>query len=641
MCGIVGFTNRHARSEAVISAMMRRIPHRGPDESGVYCDERIAVGHLRLTIIEPDGGHQPRVDQATGDLLVFNGEIYGYREHAEWLTSRGLALRDGSDTEVLFQMIREVGIDAAIERIDGMFAFAYRDGRSGALYLVRDRFGEKPLFFAQRGSRLIFASEIKAMLAHPDLNDAGFDARALETYLAFDYVLAPATGIEGIEKLGAGELLRFADGSLDRRTYWLPHLPSAGGAAAPSGTMDEQADRLTDLFDQSIRDRLVADVPVGLFLSGGLDSALIAARVSRLKPDTAAYTIRFEGGGYDETPYAAEVARHFGLRHHIHDVGRPELFEAIDAIEAQMDEPFADNSIVPTYLLCRAARRDVTVALGGDGGDELFAGYINFQAQVASLPLATMPKALAGIPRMLSRLLPVRDDYMSARFKFDQLFHACGEAPRYHAFQWMASFDARELAALLGRHGASGALADAVDRELGRSAPSSALERLQYLFCRLYLANNILTKVDRASMYNSLEVRAPFLARPLAEFALSLPGHMKIRRLETKRILRHLGRRWLPRSVTERPKHGFALPVSSLIRGALSERVTDTLLDAANPMAAVVARPEIERLLEEHRGRIRDNRKRIWSLFCLFIFARNIRRLQEEARRDDLALSPS
>ncbi|MDH3668917.1 MAG: asparagine synthase (glutamine-hydrolyzing) [Paracoccaceae bacterium] len=625
MCGIVGFTSPGGNPKAILSPMMSAIAYRGPDESGTYADDRIAVGHLRLTIIEPDGGHQPRVDDQTGDLLVYNGEIYGYRAHADWLRGRGVALRDGSDTEVLFQMIRHLGIDEALERLDGMFAFAYRDGATGTLWLARDRFGEKPLFYARRGDRLIFGSEVKALLAHPDLRGCDFDHAALAQYLAFDYVPAPATGLDGIEKLAPGEVLTLKSGQVERRTYWLPNLPSAGGPAAAPSSIDEQADRLTGLLDRSIESRLIADVPVGLFLSGGLDSALIAARASKLAPEITAYTIRFEGGGYDETPFAAEVANHFGLRHRIFDVGKDELFSAIGTIEARMDEPFADSSIVPTYLLCRAARQDVTVALGGDGGDELFAGYINFQAQAASPLLRAMPKALKGLPRAASRLLPAHDDYMSSRFKIDQLLNAWGEQTRYQSFQWMSAFDAAEIGALMSQ---DDGLVAAIDRELAQSHPTKGLEQQQYLFCRLYLPNAILTKVDRASMYNSLEVRAPFLARPLAEFAFSLPGPMKLRRLETKRILRHLGRRLLPTSVTERAKHGFALPVASLIRGPLSELVSDTLLDESNPLADFVSRAGIEQTLADHRDRRRDNRKRIWALYCLFQFARNVRTLQ-------------
>ena len=632
MCGLVGFTEPCSHSRKTLSQMMRPIGYRGPDEDGTHIDSDLAVGHLRLTIIAPDGGQQPRVDENSGDLLVFNGEIYGHREHGDWLLSQGIPLRDSSDTEVLFQMIRLLGVDEALERLDGMFAFAYREGSSGALYLARDRFGEKPLFFARKSNALIFASEIKGLLQHPALHDTGFDHAAIEAYLALDYVPAPQTGMADVEKLRPGEIVRYQDGMLRKNFYWKPHLPSAGGPSAGPGDIDAQSDRLRELLDQSIQSRLVADVPVGLFLSGGLDSALIAARASRFAPGITAFTIRFDGDSYDESPFAAEVAKKFGLRHEIHDVGREALFSAIEAIETRMDEPFADNSIIPTYLLCQAARQDVTVALGGEGADELFAGYVNFQAQIASPFLAAMPKALRGWPRAMGRALPVKDKYMSLGFKIDQLLNGWGEKTRYQPFQWMSAYSSADLQTLLARRPDSDRLMATIDRELEFSEPADPLERLQYLFCRLYLANDILTKVDRASMYNSLEVRAPFLARPLAEFALSLPGPMKIKRSRTKRILRHLGGRLLPRTVTERAKHGFALPVASLIRGHLAEPISDILFDRSNPMANFFVTSEIEKIVSEHRNRTRDNRKRIWSLYCLFIFARNTRALQAAAR---------
>lgn len=636
MCGIVGFTNPATGAESLLRQMMTCIRYRGPDEEGIYLDNEIACGHLRLTIVAPDGGQQPRANRQTGDVLIFNGEIYGYLDHADWLRSEGVSLKDESDTEVLYQMIRHIGIDAALDRLDGMFAFAYRDGRSGALYLVRDRFGEKPLFYAQRSGALIFASEIKSLLQHPALHGVDFDYEAIEEYLFLDYVPAPKTGLSRVEKLRPGEILKFVNGDVKKNTYWIPPLPSTGTSSTAIGDIDTLADQLTILLDQSIEARLIADVPVGVFLSGGIDSALIAARASRFEPNITAYTIRFNDEGYDETPYAVEVAEKFCLRHEVCDVGKQDVIAAIDSIESQMDEPYADNSIVPTYLLCETAGRDVTVALGGDGGDELFAGYINFQAQKISPVLAAMPKILQGVPRTIGRNLSTNDNYMSFGFKFDQLLNGWGEPAKYQSMQWMSAFSEKDLVGLLNRPAEKNALKNVIDRELDFSNPTDAQEQLQYLFCRLYLANDILTKVDRASMYHSMEVRSPFLARPLAEFALSLPGPIKIHGRESKRILRQLGRRWLPESVSSRAKHGFALPVAGLIRGHLAEPISDTLLDKSNPIAHYFSQKSIATLLSEHISRRRDHRKRIWSLYCLFLFARNIRNLQSATQQHNV-----
>jgi len=301
-----------------------------------------------------------------------------------------------------------------------------------------------------------------------------------------------------------------------------------------------------------------------------------------------------------------------------------------------MDEPFADNSIVPTFLLCKAARRDVTVALGGDGGDELFAGYVNFRAQQYSALLAAMPKVTKAWARTIGQQFPTNDNYMNFGFKLDQLLNGWGESTTYQPLQWMSAFNREDLSKLLAQPGESDALKEAIDNELTFSKPSDPIERLQYLFCRLYLSNDILTKVDRASMYHSLEVRSPFLAQPLAEFAFSLPGPMKIRGKNSKRILRNLGRRWLPNNVTERGKHGFALPVAKLIRCHLAEPSGSTLLDRSNPMTEYFLTPMIEKMLLEHKTHRRDHRKRIWSLYCLFLFARNIRKQQSTAQTNTL-----
>jgi len=275
MCGIVGFTQPGSGAESLVRQMMASIRYRGPDEEGFYIDSAIACGHVRLAIVEPNGGQQPRVNEQNGDVLLFNGEIYNFRAHAKWLQSEGITLKDGSDTEVLYQMIQYLGVDKALAKLDGMFAFAFREGESGDLYLVRDRFGEKPLFFAQQPGTFIFGSEVKSLLQHPALQQTDFDFSAISAYLALDYAPAPSTGILGIEKLRPGEIVKYSNGELHKHHYWLPSMPSAGRSQLTSGTIDSLTDDLGDLLDQSIKSRLVADVPVGLFLSGGIDSACL------------------------------------------------------------------------------------------------------------------------------------------------------------------------------------------------------------------------------------------------------------------------------------------------------------------------------------------------------------------------------
>ncbi len=626
MCGIVGFTRPDPRAEDIVRGMMAAIRHRGPDDQDVQIDEYIATGHLRLTIIDPVGGRQPRYDPATGDVLVFNGEIYDYTSHAARLTEQGVRLRDRSDTEVLFQMIRRNGVDQTLRSLDGMFAFAYRDGATGQVTLARDKFGEKPLFYAHIHGQLIFASEIKALRRHPACAALGFDFDAISQYLTFDYVPAPRTGFQAIHKLLPGHLLQFDGQEIDLKPYWhMPFQDDAHHKAVRRQGEEAAIDALETRLRQSIESRLVADVPVGVFLSGGVDSALIAALARDSAPGIAAYTIKLPGDGYDETPCAARVAEQFGMPHHIREVSGTDVLDALDKIEALQDEPFSDPSIVPTYLLCETARQGVKVALGGDGGDELFAGYINFQANKHARLMSHIPGGLASALRRMTGVLPSSDRYMGLSFKLAQLSQGFGRPERHQPFLWMAPFDQAARERLLTDELTTQERFEPIDQWIAHQGQAHPLDELQFLFSRIYLPDDILTKVDRASMYNSLEVRAPFLSPGVAECAFGLPPEWRMNGSKTKYLLRKLALRYLPSDIVWRRKHGFGLPVASMLRGALRERVHDVLLDTANPLSGCFVRREVERLLEDHMAGRADHRKRLWSLYCLYRFAAGAR----------------
>jgi len=635
MCGLAGFTRLPGAADnqecrALVERMLAPIAYRGPDQTGIHIGGGIALGHLRLTVIAPDGGVQPRVDAATGDALAFNGEIYGYRDHAEALRRDGVVLRDRSDTEVLFQMIRRLGIEAALERLDGMFAFVYRDGATGTVTLARDRFGEKPLCYGVAGGQLVFASEVKSLRRYPAFAAAPFDAEAINQYLAFDYVPGVRTPFAGIGRVRPGHIVRFGQGRVEERAYFeLARAGAAGRAAAEAESEEATLDRIEALLDRSVRDRLVADVPVGVFLSGGVDSALIAALAARHAPGTVAFTIRMDEDSYDETPFAAAVARHHGLRHEVAHLAGGELIRALDAVEARLDEPFADPSIVPTYLLSEFARRSVTVALGGDGGDELFAGYAPFKLARWQSAIAHAPRIVGQALRGVAARLPASGGYMSLDFVLSQFAAGLGRSAPAQLFHWMAPFDEAERADLLAPDAREMLPADPfrpVEEALAKASGApfdDAIGRMQYLFAAFYLPDDVLTKVDRASMYNSLEVRAPFLDRVLAEAAFALPTRLKVRGGETKYLLKRLAARHLSHELVYRPKHGFAVPVAGLLRGPLRARVADTLLDAGNPLAGWFRRPALESMLRDHASGRRDHRKRLWSLYCLFRFAAN------------------
>ena len=632
MCGLAGYFGLNGRRSAnearhLVAEMLDQIRYRGPDEDGIHVDDRLALGHLRLTIVAPDGGAQPRVDAASGDVLGFNGEIYDYARHADELRRDGVHLRDASDTEVLFQMIRRHGVRGALDRLDGMFAFVFYEGAEGTFHLARDRFGEKPLFYGTAGRTLAFASELKSLRRHPDFAARPIDPVAVNSYLTFEYMAGEDTVFAGIRKVLPGHLVTVTPGDdglvVASEAYWRP-------AYRPIEEVDEAAaiDRMETLIDDSVRARLVADVPVGVFLSGGVDSGLIAAVAARHAPGITAFTVKMTDASYDETAFARAVAQTYGLRHEVAELDDRALLAALDDVEARLDEPFADPSIIPTYLLSAFARRHVTVALGGDGGDELFAGYPTFRACRYQRLVQHCPGGVARAIRRLLDLLPHSGRYMAPDYVMRQVAQGLGEPLDRQCFAWLAPYtEARKRAlttpafhAAVGGADSLAPMADWLTRQDGLG--DDPVERMSYLFTKLYLPDDILTKVDRASMYNSLEVRAPYLARDVAEYAMRLPSRLKVRGRTTKYLLKALAARHLPKSLVYRGKHGFAVPMADFLRGPLRQRVAETLLDAGNPVADWFRPAAIEDMLDEHQARRRDHRKRIWSLYVLFRFAR-------------------
>ena len=623
MCGIAGFTNPGPDARPILAAMNAALGHRGPDDSGAFVDRGIALGHTRLAIIDLEGGAQPRVDAVTGDALVFNGEIYGYRALAAELRSRGLPLRDQSDTEVLFHLIRHEGVHEAVERIDGMFAFAYREGSTGRLYLVRDRFGEKPLYYGRVGEDIVFASEVPALRCHPGFVQTAPDRDAAYRFLLYEYLPGTVSGWEGIAKLEPGYILTVDEGKTTIERYWRPPMQPVG----PAMSEEEAVQRLDDLLTDSVRDRVVADVPVGVFLSGGLDSSLITALAARAAPDLTAFSVQVGQESFDETAYAAEVARHIGIRHEIVQLGDADLLGALQAVTDKLGEPLADSSLLPTWLVCRAARGLMTVALGGDGADELFFGYPNFTVQRFAGAMALIPPAIAPAFQRMMNALPGGDAYMNRRFLAVQLAQGFGAAPVRQSVLWMAPFDANGMHGLWRRlemperSSVDGILAE-IDNRAVEAGNVCAVERLAYQFLTTYLPENILTKTDRASMFNSLEVRAPFLGRALAEYACALPTRLKLRGREKKYILKRLACRYLPERIAYRKKHGFAVPIGRLLRTLFREQCRDVLMSASNPVAAWFNRSTIENLLAEHNAGRLDHGKKLWVLYILFCVAR-------------------
>ena len=619
MCGITGWANLTSHppppdgAHELLHAMCERMVHRGPDSEGLFVTNGVALGMRRLAIIDLVTGEQPAFNEDRSVAVILNGEIYNYRELRDDLEKRGHAFRSASDTEVLPHLYEEYG-DDMLRELNGMFAFALWDSRRRRLLIGRDRFGEKPLYWGVFDNTLLFASEPKVLLAHPAVKPA-LNLQALRYYLSFDYVPAPLSIYEGINKLPAAHKLVLEDGRVDVDRYWRLSYKTA----QPVPSENEAADHLRELLADAVRMRLVSDVPLGVLLSGGVDSSSVAAFAVRASTEPVkTFSISFAEASFDESAYARGVAKFLGTDHHEERLSANLAANLVSEIGAWMDEPFSDPSLVPTYLLSRFTRKHVTVALGGDGGDEIFAGYpmyagLRWGEFYQSLP----PTLRARVIEPLVRMLPVKTknlsfDYKALRFVTGAQYDAVA---RHHV--WFGSFTPEEQTDLL----TADALATS-DGEIYAQARQLADEcdnedlvtRMQSVDTRLYLAEDILTKVDRASMAVSLEVRAPFLDPRVAEFAASLPPNYKLRGHKTKYILKKAVHELLPPFVTKRGKKGFGVPVAEWLKLNLRPLARDLLSPERVRRAGVFNPDYITRLQDEHERGIANHRKLLWTL---------------------------
>jgi len=619
MCGITGWANLTSHppppdgAHELLHAMCERMVHRGPDSEGLFVTNGVALGMRRLAIIDLVTGEQPAFNEDKSVAVILNGEIYNYRELRDDLEKRGHAFRSASDTEVLPHLYEEYG-DDMLRELNGMFAFALWDSGRRRLLIGRDRFGEKPLYWGVFDNTLLFASEPKVLLAHPAVKPA-LNLQALRYYLSFDYVPAPLSIYEGINKLPAAHKLVLEDGRVDVDRYWRLSYKTA----QPVPSENEAADHLRELLADAVRMRLVSDVPLGVLLSGGVDSSSVAAFAVRASTEPVkTFSISFAEASFDESAYARGVAKFLGTDHHEERLSANLAANLVSEIGAWMDEPFSDPSLVPTYLLSRFTRKHVTVALGGDGGDEIFAGYpmyagLRWGEFYQSLP----PTLRARVIEPLVRMLPVKTknlsfDYKALRFVTGAQYDAVA---RHHV--WFGSFTPEEQTDLL----TADALATS-DGEIYAQARQLADEcdnedlvtRMQSVDTRLYLAEDILTKVDRASMAVSLEVRAPFLDPRVAEFAASLPPNYKLRGHKTKYILKKAVHELLPPFVTKRGKKGFGVPVAEWLKLNLRPLARDLLSPERVRRAGVFNPAYITRLQDEHERGVANHRKLLWTL---------------------------
>lgn len=595
--------------------MRGAIVHRGPDSDGEFCDANVALGIRRLRIIDLVSGDQPQGDEHGAVWTVFNGEIYNFVELRDELIAAGHTFRTRSDTEVIVHLYERDG-EAFVQRLDGMFALAVWDAPRRTLLLARDRLGKKPLIYHQIGSELRFASEHQALLAGSPRAPLRPDSDAIALYLRLGYVPGPSDAFAGVRKLEPAELLIWRDGEIMRRRYWAP----------PQGTIrvgeTEAASEVRRLFDRAVRKRLVADVPVGAFLSGGIDSSALVASMAAQSSLVRTFTIGFDEPDYSETAHARRIAERFGTEHH-EFVVRPDMLAVMPLLVRHYGEPFADSSAIPTYYLAKLTRGSVTVALAGDGGDELFAGYQRYQAVRLAAVLDRIPaSARQVVLGAVASLLPRSGSERSPQVRLRRFL--CGasgpSADRY--LGWLGIFDEALL-----RVGATESFAAPVERaaqELGErvaAVSGDAVSGAQRLDLALYLPDDLLVKVDIASMASSLEVRSPFLDRELVEYALQLPTDMKIRDGRGKWILRQAFADAIPPANVERRKQGFGLPIGQWLRTNLRPLLGDVVLSPRALERGYLRPPFVRALVDEHLAGV-DHSHRLWSLLMLELWHR-------------------
>ncbi len=616
ICGIVGDTPEDRIAPSVVKRMRDTMIHRGPDDHGIYVGPGIALGHRRLSIIDlrPEG-RQPMTNEDGTVTIVFNGEIYNFADHRQWLIERGHRFRSLTDTEVILHLYEELG-SACLDRLRGMFAFAIWDERRRLLFMARDRLGKKPLFYSWNGGRLLFASEPKAILAYPGFV-AEPDLEALNHYVALGCVPSPLSAFKGIRKLDPGCYLTFSDGRIDVRRYWrLNFGPKLKISAHEAG--EEVIRHLTE----AVRLRMVSDVPIGVLLSGGIDSSAIVALMSRLSTRRVrTFSIGFKERDYDETEYARMVAKRFDTEHHEFQV-EPDALEVLDKLVWHYNEPFADPSALPTYYLCKMAREHVTVALNGDGGDENFAGYVRHSVNLLASYVGWMPQpmrhgvglSLAALYRVLGPAgrLKRHRNILPETFRLDP-----AEAYAALLVQFNRTYRQALFSPELARQVDFGASEKLIEGLKGCGGARNTVDSMLAVDVNHYLPDDLLVKFDIASMAVSLETRSPMLDHEFMEFVARLPVRFKMNMITRKVILKKAFRGILPDEILYRRKMGFGVPIDHWFRSTLSGYIREKLLSRRCLERGYFNRRFVEQLIREHTEGSHQRQYLLWNLLML------------------------
>lgn len=613
MCGITGFVGQG--NGEILHRMTGQLKHRGPDNEGYFFNGNVGLGHRRLSIIDLVGGQQPIFNEDKTVTVIFNGEIYNFIELRRELESRHNFVTN-SDTEVIVHLYEELG-EQVFKKLNGMFAIAIWDSRTNSLTLARDRLGKKPLYWNIAGGTLLFASELKALMQHPSF-DKRLSLTALNKYLFYGYVPTPQTIFEDVYKLEPGSFLVFSNGRVRKGKFWDIEFYNNLNTSHSFGERMVLKE-LDQKINQAVECRLMSNVPLGIFLSGGLDSSTIAYYAQQnSKNKIKTFAVGFEEKSFDESGFASKVARFLGTEHYSEVLTAKKSFDLITNVASFLDEPLADASIIPTFFLSKLARTQVTVALGGDGGDELFSGYDTFKAHQLARVYEKLPVLIKKSIARVVESLPVSSNNFSLDFKLKRFVSGFDVPNKYRDQVWLSGFGhkAREKLFLPEVWQEIKNINDFedIDNNLAGLTNEKFHNQLTYLYFRMYLMDQVLVKVDRASMANSLEVRSPFLDYQLVDYVNSLPDRFKVRSFKLKYILKKLMADKLPKEIVFRKKKGFGLPLSLWFNNELKGFVKETLSFDRIKQQGLFDYSYIDGVMEDHFSGRKDNRILIWSL---------------------------
>lgn len=627
MCGIAGiFETREARTidEALLARMNQAQFHRGPDEGGQHTEPGVGLAHRRLSIIDLSSGHQPLFNEDNSVVVVFNGEIYNFQELARELTALGHTFRTHSDTEVIVHGWEQWGEDC-VKRFRGMFAFALWDRNRQTFFMVRDRLGIKPMYYAYLpDGKLIFSSELKALWVHSNLSRE-IDPRAVEDYFAYGYVPEPKTILRHAFKLSPGYTLTIKRGETipQPRQYWDIPFKSVGNINGKQ-LEEELIHRLRD----AVSSHMISEVPLGAFLSGGVDSSAVVAMMAGVSKDPVnTCSISFGDPAFDEARYAAQVAERYHTQHYVERVDADD-YDLVDRLATLYDEPYADSSALPTYRVCELARKHVTVVLSGDGGDENFAGYRRYRWHTYEDRMRSLlPQGIRGSAfGLLGRLYP-KADWAPKVFRAKTTFEAMARdsvSGYFHGVSVLGDALRTRLFSAAFRRELQGYQAVEVLREHARNAPDHPLSKVQYLDMKTYLVGDILTKVDRASMAHALEVRVPLLDHEFVEWVSGLSPDLKLQGREGKHIFKKSLQPYLSDDILYRSKMGFSVPLASWFRGPLRERLRDALLGPTLADTGIFDQKCLRQLVDQHQSGVRDHSASLWALLMFEAFQRQV-----------------